>query len=146
MVFLLDIKQRIEGNKEVFFSWRRERDHEDVKTDRMEIEEYFANVMYADLVELHRIHNASDFEIASYIRDMNDLVQSILEDLVLENYRNWFHQMDKMEEPNRTKRLSDLMDNMMSFYQIPLFNYEVFKEQHPEVFKLYSQISQARDL
>lgn len=82
MVFLLNIEQTIEENRNHFFSWRHERDHEDVKTDQMDIEEYFASVMYGDLVDLHRRFNSTDEEIALYVRGMNELIQEILNDLI----------------------------------------------------------------
>lgn len=46
----------------------------DIKADSIEVELYFQSVLYRDLVDLHRKHNADDATIAGYVRAFNDLV------------------------------------------------------------------------
>lgn len=47
----------------------------DIKADSIEVELYFQSVLYRDLVDLHRKHNADDATIAGYVRAFNDLVE-----------------------------------------------------------------------
>lgn len=136
----------VESNRKQFLRWGHEREHEDVKVAHEDIEEYFASVMYGDLVDLHRKQAASDSDIANYVRLTNELVQSLLNELYLETYREWFRAIKESEEPMRTRRLSDLMDKLKVEYEIPLFNYENYAKAHPDVFSLYQEISLARNL
>lgn len=142
----MNINELVESNRKQFLRWRYEREHEAVTVEQEDIEEYFASVMYGDLVELHRRHDASDSDIANYVRLTNELVQSFLNELHLEKYKEWFRTIKESEEPLRTKRLSDLMDKLKAEYEIPLFNYDEYAKAHPEVFSLYREISSARDL
>lgn len=65
------IQELIQQAKEGFKTYIQQME----SVDAAEIESYFESVLYRELVDLYRKHNADDATIAGYVRAFNDLVE-----------------------------------------------------------------------
>lgn len=65
------IQELIQQAKEGFETYIQQME----SVDAAEIESYFESVLYRELVDLYRKHNADDATIAGYVRAFNDLVE-----------------------------------------------------------------------
>ncbi|WP_424474812.1 hypothetical protein [Oceanobacillus kimchii] len=62
----------------------------------------------------------------------------------LKSFRERFNAIDKSQEPIRTKRLVQLMNDLEQSYNIPTFYSAAFSSMNPEVMRLYKDVSNAR--
>ena len=62
----------------------------------------------------------------------------------LQRLKERFEEINKTDEPLRTKRLAALMTDLEIIYAIPTLNYQNFKQKNPEVFAFYREVSNAR--
>jgi len=62
----------------------------------------------------------------------------------LTDYRNIYYEIDKLKEPKRTLKLSELMTELEQVYNIPMLNNKVFNENNKALITLYQEISTSR--
>ncbi|GAB3797208.1 hypothetical protein [Virgibacillus kimchii] len=62
----------------------------------------------------------------------------------LQAYRDRFAEILKCEEPIRTNRLTNLMNDLEWTYHIPTLGNPDYEKRHPEVMKLYRAVSVKR--
>lgn len=65
--------------------------------------------------------------------------------ITLSEFENRFKEIDKTEEPFRTKRLAVLMTDMEGVYRIPKLKNEAFNKKNKEIMSLYKKVSRARE-
>ena len=62
----------------------------------------------------------------------------------LQSYRERFEEIKNNDEPIRTNRLVNLMNDLEQSYNIPVFAMAVYEKNNPEVMELYREVSNAR--
>ena len=62
----------------------------------------------------------------------------------LQSYRERFEEIDKCDEPIRTRRLGSLMNDLELTYNIPILYDREYNEKNEEVMNLYRAVSYAR--
>lgn len=111
-----------------------------------EVENYFCSVQYRYLVDMQHA-GASNEKIGSSVKALNNFIENeVLPVVELERCRGLYKIIAEQSEPDRTRRLSDLIDVMQRMFRIPLLNNEEYNKENPGVIKLYREISAARDI
>ena len=62
----------------------------------------------------------------------------------LTDYRNEYYKIDKLKEPKRTLKLSELMTELEQVYNIPMLNNKDFNKNNKAIITLYQEISTSR--
>ncbi|GGN59500.1 hypothetical protein [Oceanobacillus indicireducens] len=62
----------------------------------------------------------------------------------LQSYQERFNEIDKCDEPIRTRRLGSLMNDLELTYNIPILYDREYNEKNEEVMNLYRAVSYAR--
>lgn len=62
----------------------------------------------------------------------------------LQSYRERLEEIKMNDEPIRTNRLVNLMNDLEQSYNIPVFAMAVYEKKNPEVMALYREVSNAR--
>ncbi|MFF5993537.1 hypothetical protein AAGS61_02130 [Lysinibacillus sp. KU-BSD001] len=129
--------------KKAYQIWLNEQEQQPSQED---VENYFSSVQYQHLVDMQH-SEASNEELGSFVRELNNHIENeVLGTIELENFRSLFKTIAGQIEPDRTRRLSSLMDAMQQRFRIPLLNNEAYNKANPEVINLFREISYARNL
>lgn len=138
----MEVKQVLEQIQQHYKAWKQERDQEQSITDLMDIQNFLASFMYdyaykfvGDVNSLH-----------SFVNGLYELETVFEWDCSLDRFKRIYEQLDMLEEPHRTSRLSKLMSEMEREFNIPMLNNEQFNRENIEVMELYWDISYARDI
>lgn len=138
----MEVKQVLEQIQQHYKAWKQERDQEQSITDLMDIQNFLASFMYdyaykfvGDVNSLH-----------SFVNGLYELETVFEWNCSLDRFKRIYEQLDMLEEPQRTSRLSKLMSEMEREFNIPMLNNEQFNRENIEVMELYWDISYARDI
>lgn len=138
----MEVKQVLEQIQQHYKAWKQERDQEQSTTDLMDIQNFLASYMYD---YAHKFINEGN-SLESFVNGLYELEVSFEWECSLDRFKRIYEQIDMMEEPRRTGRLSHLMTDMEREYSIPMLNNEQFNRENIEVMELYWDISVARDI
>lgn len=138
----MEVKQVLEQIKQHYKVWKQERDQERSTTDLMDIQNFLASFMYDYAYKF--VDDANSLQ--TFINGLYELETIFEWNCSLDRFKRIYEQLDMLEEPNRTSRLSKLMSEMEREFNIPMINNEQFNRENIEVMELYWDISYARDI
>lgn len=121
----MEVKQVLEQIQQQYKAWKQERDQEQSITDLMDIQNFLASFMYdyaykfvGDVNSLH-----------SFVNGLYELETVFEWNCSLDRFKRIYEQLDMLEEPHRTSRLSKLMSEMERGFNIPMLNNEQFNRE-----------------
>lgn len=138
----MEVNQALEHIQQHYKGWKFERDMEQSITDLMDIQNFLASFMYEYAKEFINDKNS----LKTFINGLYGLEKVLGNICSLDRFKRIYEQLDMLEEPHRTSRLSKLMSEMEREFNIPMLNNEQFNRENIEVMELYWEISYARDL
>ncbi|ALX50433.1 hypothetical protein [Lentibacillus amyloliquefaciens] len=63
----------------------------------------------------------------------------------LQRFQNRYLDILQAEEPTRTNRLNNLLDDMQAMYRIPLLRNTEFEQKNPRIMHLFRIVSKSRN-
>lgn len=136
----MEVKQLLEDIQQHYKEWKLERDQVQTETHSDHVQAFLASFMF---------ENADRFKgdsLQTFVNGLYELEKDFERGITLDYFKRVYEQIESMEEPRRTNRLSMLMSEMERKFNIPMLNNEEFNRANSDVMNLYWDISYARDL
>ena len=138
----MNVKESLEYIQQQYSAWKQERDREQIVTESLDVQQFLGSYMFDYAISFKDDKD----NLHSFINGLYELGSALEMGIAVDRFERIYENINMLEEPNRTFRLSKLMSEMEKEFNIPMINNEQFNRENIEVMELYWTISYARDI
>lgn len=138
----MEVKEVLEQIQQQYKVWKQERDQEHIETHSLDVQQFLGSYMFDYAFSFKDDKDT----LQTFVNGLYELESTLEMEITLDRFERIYENIDTLEEPHRTRRLSNLMSEMEREFKIPMINNEQFNRENIEVMELYWTISYARDL
>ena len=138
----MEVKELLEHIQQQYKVWKQERDQENLETHSLDKQQFLGAYMFD---YAFKFKDDKD-QLQTFVNRLYELEAALELGIAVDRFERIYENINMLEEPNRTFRLSKLMSEMEKEFNIPTINNEQFNRDNIEIMELYWTISYARDL
>lgn len=138
----MEVKQLLEQIQQQYNEWKRDRDQEQTITEIDHVQEYLAAQMYESAVIFRKDSN----KLQTFVNGLYELESILITECTFDRFKRIYANVSALREPVRTELLVKMMNDMESYFKIPMMNNEEYNKKNPHVIELYRAASAARNL